>query len=385
MIINKKNFWLSVFIILSSILNTGCWNYREINKLAVVAGVAIDKGDNDQYIVTVEIIKIGMGKEGITTAKQITMKGKTIFDAVRNEISLTGKRLYWSHTKVVIISKEVAEGGILEILDWFNRDSETRGDINILVSKEKTAKEILKSTGITENILSFEFDEMLENQKSISKAPVIEMWNFINDLEMSGIVATLPVIRLEELNHQKFPRIIGTGVFKKDKLIGFLDGEKTKDMLFIKDEIKGGLIVINEPKKDIKTPVSLEIFANKTKLEPVINKNDIKINIKIDTTVALDEIDGDEHYTEEKKLLKLERGAEKELKKRVENCIKYVQTEYGVDIFGFGAKIREENPRVWNEIAGGWHDQFKNLSVNVTTKIQIKGSAMLAEPIEMGD
>ncbi|MCL6571498.1 MAG: Ger(x)C family spore germination protein, partial [Bacillus sp. (in: Bacteria)] len=344
-----------------------------------------DKGDNDQYIVTVEIIKIGMGKEGITTAKQITMKGKTIFDAVRNEISLTGKRLYWSHTKVVIISKEVAEGGVLGILDWFNRDSETRGDINILVSKEKTAKEILNSTGITENILSFEFDEMLENQKSISKAPMREMWNFINDLEMSGIVATLPVIRLEELNHQKFPRIIGTGIFKKDKLIGFLDGEKTKDMLFIKDEIKGGLIVINEPKKDIKTPVSLEIFANKTKLEPMINKNDIKINIKIDTTVALDEIDGDEHYTEEKNLLKLERGAEKELKKRVENCIKYVQTEYGVDIFGFGAKIREENPRVWNEIAGGWHDQFKNLSVNVTTKIQIKGSAMLAEPIEMGD
>ncbi|MBT2736390.1 Ger(x)C family spore germination protein [Bacillus sp. ISL-7] len=379
----RKLLWMKFITFLCLILITGCWNYREIDKLAIVAGVAIDKDKNGQYLITAEIVQINSGMEAQST--QITMQGKTIFDAVRNEISLSGSKLYWSHTKAVIISKDIAEEGILRIVDWFNWDSETRADLNLLVSREKTAREVLVGQGVTENIKSFEIDEMLKNEKSLSKAPVTEIWKFINDLEAPGIVAVLPTIKFKKSNQQKLPQLMGTAMFKKDKLIGFLNPDLTKDMLFVKDEVKGGLIVVGGKEKAIKTPLSLEIFKNETKVEPVFQNQDITFNIKIKTRVALDEFEGRENYTDEEVLKKLESNVEKELKRKVENCIKTVQSEYGVDIFGFGAKIREENPRKWNEIAINWENKFKDVKVHVTTSVHIKGSGMLADPLEMGD
>ena len=91
---------LILIILINSIFNAGCWNYREVEKISTVAGVAIDKGVNNQYKMTVEIIQISSGKDSKMASKIITEEGKTMFDAARNIISLTGRRLYWSHARL---------------------------------------------------------------------------------------------------------------------------------------------------------------------------------------------------------------------------------------------------------------------------------------------
>jgi spore germination protein KC len=382
----KNIIVLSIIALLSLTVLTSCWNYREIDKIAVVAGVAIDKTSDNQYLVTAEIIQLqGGGTDVKSTSTRITMKGKTIFDAVRNEISLSGKKLFWSHTKVVIISEKIAEDGMIRILDWLNRDSETRAEIDILVSKEKTAREIFNSKPVTDPILSFELDEMLKNQISLSKAPVTEIWKVINDFEMPGIVAVLPVVKLSRQDDHRNAQIMGTAIFKKDKLVGYLNGEQTKDMLFVKDEVEGGLIIAGGQGNIIPKPISLEIFKNKTKLKSVSKGNDVKININIETSVGIDEIEGSKNYMNAEFNKKMEKKIERDLKIRVVKIIKHVQEEYAVDIFGFGAKIREDKPRLWNRIESNWENEFKNLPVTVSTKVNIQGSGMQAEPIERGD
>lgn len=381
----NRIFPLILTVFLNTAILAGCWNYREVEKLTIVAGLAIDKIENEKYQITAEIVEIGGGKEVQPISKIITMEGSTIFDAVRNEISLAGKKLYWSHTKVVILSKEIAREGIIRVIDWINRDSETRSNVLIFVSKEKTAKDIFKGTGITNQIMSFELAEMAKNEKFLSKAPITELWGFVKKMQTPGIVAILPAIHLNQSSSNKSPQILGTAIFDKDKLIGFLSGEETKNLLFVLDDIKGGLLITNAINGKKQTPISLEIFKSKTKTTPVIQNNKVKFNIQINTTVAFDEISGDVKILEENKVMKLEEYAGKELKKRVENCIKHVQSSYGVDIFGFGAKLREENPNVWNQIAGRWDNgEFKDLEVNVKANVHIKGSGMLSNPVEKG-
>ena len=73
------------------------------------------------------------------------------------------------------------------------------------------------------------------------------------------------------------------------------------------------------------------------------------------------------------------------IKNRIEKLIKKVQTDYGVDIFGFGAKLRENKPKVWNTVEANWADTFKTLKVNVEAKVHIKNSAMLSKPLEVGE
>jgi spore germination protein KC len=113
----RKWLLLTIVILLNGIFISGCWNYREVEKLAIVAGVAIDKGENNPYKITFEILQVSGGKEAKTVSKIISMEGRTIFDAVRNAISLSGKKLYWSHTKIVVISKDIARNGILRVVD----------------------------------------------------------------------------------------------------------------------------------------------------------------------------------------------------------------------------------------------------------------------------
>jgi spore germination protein KC len=382
---NRKWIWLTILILLNGIFIPGCWNYREVEKLAIIAGVAIDKGENNPYKITFEIIQNSGGKDSKAVSKIITMEGRTIFDAVRNAISLSGKKLYWSHTKIVVISRDIAKNGILRVVDWYNRDSETRSDVNLLISREKTAGEILEGKGVTNEIKSFDLIETLKNEKSLSKAPTTEIWKFINDLESPGIVNVIPTVSFNKSENISTPQVMGLAIFKKAKLIGFLNGRESKSVLFVKDEVKGGLL-LQGVQGNKATPVSLEIFKSKTKMEPIVKANhEIEFDLNIHTTVALDEIAGSENLTDEEQLKKLKTNTENMLKNRVENCIKKVQSEYGADIFGFGVKLHEEKPLIWKVMANNWEDKFKELKVNVKVKVDIKGSGTFSKPIKMGD
>ena len=376
---------LVLLLVVTSFLVTGCWNYREIDRIAIVAGVAIDKGEKEKYKITAEIIQVSGGSSPKTTSQLITMEGNSIFDAARNGISLTGKRLYWSHNKVIIISKKIAEKGVVSVMDWYNRDSETRFDVNILISKGDCASEILTGKKTTDQIKSFELNDMIKNQKSLSKAPQSDMVIFFNALEGEGIVPALPTIELKKINGKKLPSIMGTAVFKRDKLVGYLNSKDTKSYLVIKDEIKGGLIVEKVKKKDKTSPVTLEVFKSKTKVTPIINGKDVKMSIKIDTETAIDEIDGETNVIDDKGRKKLESLAAETLKTQVEDVIKKVQKEYGADIFGFGSKVNQKDPEVWKRIGNDWDKKFKNLEVSVDAKVHIRNSAMLSKPLKVGE
>lgn len=382
----KIRIVLLIFIILvNSIFTTGCWNYREVDEFSIVAGVAVDKGIKNRFQITVEIIQISGGKDTKTTSKTITTEGKTIFDAARNMIALSGKRLYWAHTKVIILSKKVANEGVIKAIEWYNRDAETREGVHMLVSERESAKEILDARGSGEDIMSFSLDEMIKNQVSLSKAPIVDILKFDIESKNKGSSAIIPAVNLKQIDGKIAPEIVGTAIIKKDKLVGFLNAEETKDLIFIRNEIKGGLLIELMQEKDVLTSVSLEIFKNKTKVKPVVDGKDIEINLNVNTTVAIDEINGTGNFFDEEGKMKLEQSAGNTLKKRIESLIEKMQLKYDADIFGFGARLWEDEPQVWNSVGNNWEEVFKHLKVNVKTDVHIRNSAILSKSLEEGD
>lgn len=383
----KLKIILVAFIILiNSISATGCWNYREIEKMSIVAGIAIDKGTKNRFQVTVEIIKISSGKEAKMTSETITTEGKSMFDVARNIIAVTGKKLYWGHSKIIILSKKIASEGVTKVIDWYNRDAETREDVHIFVSKRESAKEIFNDSNSIEDIKSLELEETAHNQKNLGKAPIRDIMEFDIESKTKGASVVIPAIDLRQTNGKMAPEVMGTAIIKNDKLVGFLNGEETKEMMFIRNEIKGGILVEEIQEQKAPIVVSLEIFKNKTKVTPVTYDNkDIEMNLNIDTTAAIDEIEGTENFIEDEGRIKLEKNAENTLKRQIEFLIQKVQSEYDADIFGFGEKLREDKIQVWNNVGDDWEKVFKNLKVNVKTKVHIKNSAVLSKTLKEGD
>ncbi len=389
----KVKFILFCIIVLSSTsIVTGCWNYREIESLAIVAGTAVDKGVNSRYKLTVEIVRITGGRDSKPESKLITTEGNTVFDCARNAITISGKKLYWSHNKFLIISKDIAREGVVDLIDWFNRDAETRANIHLFVSTEKTAAEILIGEQITEPILSFELDNMLKNEDELSKAPRSEIETFGNNMRGQGISASVATIKMKATEKGKTPGIGGTALFSGDKLVGFLNEEETKDLLFVKDEIKGGLLTqeVQTKQKDSKNqktykfPIAYEIFKSKTKLKPKFNDNNISFDLQIETVVSLAELGGSIDLVSEAGSKELAKITEASCERQIENTIKKVQQEYGVDVFGFGKKIHEDHNKIWKKVKNNWEEYFKRAKVNVSVKLDVKGSSMLSKPLEVG-
>lgn len=376
---------LIIIILMNSIFASGCWNYREVDEYSIVAGLAIDKSMKNGFQMTVEIIKISAGRESKTTSEIITIEGKTMFDAARKIITLNGKKLYWAHAKVVILSKQVASEGVMKALEWYNRDAETRENVYLLVSKKPTAKEIFKEQPISEEIKSFELEEMIKNQVSISKAPIIDIMKYDIESRTKGISPIIPAVDLIESAGKITAQVEGTAIIKHDKFVGFLNAQETKDLIFIRNEIKGGIINEGIEEKQEPTKVSLEIFSNKTKITPITNGKQIKVNINVNTTVAIDEVEGKAKIFDEEGIKKLEQTSSDALKKRIEVLINKVKSEYGADIFKFALKLNEDKPKVWKSVSEDWDEVFANISVDVKSKVHIKNSATLSNSIEEGD
>ncbi|PKM94848.1 MAG: hypothetical protein CVU84_07950 [Firmicutes bacterium HGW-Firmicutes-1] len=364
---------------------TGCWNYREVEKLGIVAGVAIDYNkETKKYLVTTEILDIKGGKENTTNTQIISTEGDTIFDAIRNLLQDPGRKLYFSHTKVLIISKDIAESGILSVIDVMNRQEETRHDIDILISSDK-ASEVFACKKNASEILSYKIsDTLLVSQENLPIAPKVDLWQFINQVSAEDEAGILPIIHeVYEKDNVKL-EISGAGIFKGQKLIGYLNGEDAHMLLFVRDEIKDGLLVIEDLYEDKKTKVTLELLNNKTKITPYYSEDKLIMKINIKSEAVLGENMGLEDFSSEEGMKKLKNVAEKKIKNEVTELINKVQKQSGSDVFKFGKAIRVKRPDLWEQFNKNWDAIFLLVEIDVDVDMQIKNSGIQGKPIKVG-
>lgn len=382
----------SVSKILSALLSvamlislSGCWNYSEIDDMSIVAGVAIDKyKKEDNLQLTVEMVDTQGGmQQSQASFKMISLTGNTIFDIARNMISVTGKKLLWSHARVIILSEEVAREGLIKVIDWYSRDTETRADVFLFVSSEKNAREVLNLNSETKTIISYELAQMMNDETFTSTAPVVQIWDFIDKLETLGNSAVAPLIDISEKNGQKNEHVNGTAVFMGDRMVGKLNGEETKYSLFAKDKIKGGVLEV-ENAKGIPT-YSLEILSSRTKVKPKWVDGRLEMQIRTVTHTGLDEAMSAEGFAGDESIEAIEKRAGEALQQKILSVIRKVQQEYHADIFGFGEVIHEEMPKTWRGLKEKWPEEFTGLNVKVSSEIIIQSTAKTSRTIKLGD
>ncbi|QZY54578.1 Ger(x)C family spore germination protein [Crassaminicella profunda] len=382
--IKKKIFLLMICI--SICVLSGCWNYKEIDDTRLVAGMALDYDEKkNEYITTIEIINPASKKETIMSGELYKSRGKLPFDGVRDIIMKTGRKLYWAHAKTIIISQNIAEKKIISILDYIYRDAEFREDMRLMVSKEKTAKEILEMYEEKKvyPIRAFHLDDVVESEKSTGKYHCGQVWKFIKDLYAEGVSSTLPAIRNISVGGKIHPYIGGLAVFKGEKMVGWLDELETQGFLWVTDHIEGGVVVVESKMNEKSTLVTLEILKNKTKIKPIYKEDEIVMKIDIETDVMIGEIGGVQDFIGKEGRIILKKDTEKQIKTQVENVIKKVQKDYDSDIFKFSKSIKKEMPDMWKKIKPDWDKVFKDLKTDINVVVNIKGSALKSKPIKV--
>jgi spore germination protein KC len=378
------NRCIQIILVMACILFlNGCWNYREIEQMTIVQGLAIDQADG-QFLITIESIAPKGGDAMIMEPDLTSAEGETIFDVVRNLIMTTGRRVYWSHAKVIIISEDIAREGITPVLDYVTRDAEMRENMWILLSREATAKTILEGKVKMHDTISIHLDDMMDAQKNISKYNAMELWRLQEGISAVGLSPSIPTVTMHRNKDEEISLAYGAAIFKKDRMVGWLNGIETRAMLLTRGELKGGLLVIPNVGKT-NTDVTLEIFKSTTKLHPSVKNNELIMNIDVETEVNIADIAGTEDFISEPGRQVLTEDAEKSVKIQIEDTIRKVQKQWESDVFDFGGVVNRELPEYWKNNKTRWSEVFVRIKPEVNVNIKIRGSALTSKPVKLGD
>lgn len=379
-----NRFLLLLLIIFICFSLIACWNYRELDSIYIVSGLAIDKNkETGLYDVSVEVVNIkDTDFEPNINSQIIEFSGEAVFEAVRDMIRASSKKLYFGHATTLVVSEDVAKEGILPAIDWIARDQEPRLSIEVFISREETAKEILDTKSLATDIRLFEIDTMVSQNRNIIEVPVLQVYELINQLAIPKTHSVLPTIIIASVHGNQTNVLSGGAVLNKDRLEGYLSEEDILPYLFIRDNAKSGQIKVHNDNshKDI---IILEIFDNTTKIDYTLYGDNIKFYVKTNTEVSIGELNTKVDYISELGRNELRSLAEESLKSDIEGIIKKVQDEFGLDIFGFGNLIRKRDPKVWKQIEKDWDTIFREIDVQVDCNINIRNSGHIFKPIEV--
>ena len=378
----KKKILKMTMLLVIVLSLTGCWDYVGLNEITIITGIAIDKDPKtNKYDLTFEFVDLGgSAKDKTVSTKMIETTGTTIFDAVRNAKKRVMNKLYFSNAEVIIISKDIAKSiGIKSVINWFVRDAELRETINLIISDEKKAKDVLEGCVVDGTSTAFEVKKIVESDNIVtSSTKSVELYKAYNAIESKTQALVLPLFSKVKNDNKEAVEATGLAVFKKDKQIGDLNAVESKYYLFINNSIKGGILPLKyDSKNDTSNNVSLEISNSTTTKSFSYKDGKIKLFILTNTEVFLGEFDEQDHSLDETDIGKIEKEAEKMLKKNMLKVIEKSKKKFKHDIFGFSNIVYEHDPKLWNKINKNWDKLFMKADIEVISKVNITNSALL--------
>ena len=363
------------------ILLTGCYNYRELNDLAIVSAISVSK-ENNKYKVNIQVVN--PKKEQDTSSSNepdfITYKsnGPSLQEAFRLVIKESPKKIYGAQMQILIIDENIAKDGLEDILDFFARDPEIRNEFYVLIGKSKDILEILTPLDniSSQNIM----DSLTANNKYLGYANLITFNDLLANYQNNNIEIALPSLELKGSSKEGDKEetleksvsdasviLSNIGVFKNNKLLGYLTEEDSLAYNFVMDNVTNTIITTNY--KDNQYIVN-EIIDSKTSLEAKPKDNKIKITITGKSSIS--ELNYNIDLTKEKNIKKVQKDLNEKIEKMIKDSIKNVIKEYNTDIYGFKDLYYKTDSKYFKKIKDNWDTEiFNNIEIDVSSKIEI--------------
>ncbi|PJI06665.1 MULTISPECIES: Ger(x)C family spore germination protein [Clostridium] len=371
-------------IIVFSLLQTGCWNAREINELAFVLSVGIDKTD-DGFKVTAQIASpetYSKTSSGSGTGKAkpfwiVSSKGKTVFEAIRNMAAKSSRRIFWSHIKIILIGEQLARSNTLEIFDFFTRNPELRLRTLVAVTPGE-AEKVLEIEPVMEKDPAISLEKIIETNNLTGKSYSIMLKDFLEDCIDPYVSPVTSRIIVDKSNSQTAVKTSGAYVFKGTKLYNPLNEEETRGLLWIKNKMNGSIMVVSCPYDH--QPVTLEIKSAKSSIKSYVKNGVPHFTIKVKVSAIITEQGCSTNFNDQKKLRELERALEMSISSDMQYTVA-ASKDMQIDFLGLSRILHTQHKNEWHQISSKWDKLFEKSDTNLVVKVDIN-HVSLAKPLQ---
>lgn len=391
-----------------------------LDNLAYIMAIGIDIGDTATYKISFQVSTIYSSSQSASDAnsgesssdsKTPSFTVRTIeCDSIDSGINIINtyvdKTVDLSHCKLLLLSEELANQGIVPIIYSLVNKIEIRPDCNLIVSRipdtefakdsKPSIEELLPlfydvtsntkiESGYTENITLTDFYSSLKCTSCEPTAILGTVRNSKNS-PSNNYPETIGVDKANEnvtsITDEPIVEILGLSVFKNDKLVGNLSGIETVCYLILSNKLDNCSISIPSPFEN-NGSIDLYLYLNHSpKIKVSISNGTpyVTVNASLDAKISSLNSSSSNLNTNLTSDLanQIEISAENYLTNQIYEYLYKTSTEFNSDITGIGrfAKKNFSTLQDWNEY--NWLATYSSSAFNINLNLSIKSGYLLS-------
>lgn len=379
----RNKFVVITILLLSFSMLSGCWSNKEIRELALVMAAAVDAGEGEgEYNLTLQLAKTLPGSNGDKSSREtgysnISESSKGLQMAVEALSVQTDRKIYMGHNQIIVVSKQVAENGLIDIIDFFTRDPENRYTVNIYVA-ENDAKQILDINGAHELLPAIYLPGILNAQLDYGESGLASMFSFVTDFLSKTNAPFLPIINpVEDGSEDPRASLSGTAVFRDDKMVTTLDFFET-ELLLLANNRGNDMVMQLENEEGYLT---ITVMSSQSNMKAVYNGDTLEkmvLSIEIDAEISESSMSFD--ILKESDRQKINDMITKKLKDGYSGLISHTQ-EFGTDVIGFGDLLYRFHYHKAEAMFTDWNETYKTLPIEVNITVDTTSSGTLGSTL----
>lgn len=378
----------------------GCWDSVELNRRAIVSGVAIDRGEGEEekFVLSFQVIVAdeisGENARGISPVALYTGKGHTMYEALANASRQTARFLSLGHVRVLVISEKLAREGIKDMLDVLERESDTRLTSLIFIAKNQTARDIMSTMTVFSKIPANDLVEKLDTtSKHFGYNYRMEVDDVIRGIQVRG---GGPVINgvitdgsredadtndnMKTIAPHAVLKVTELAAFKDDRLIGWLKGDIALATALLHNKIKGYPAVIRYPGAGF---LAFNVYQSQLEVEvKAADPEHPVFTVKISQQASIKESPNSLDLTSPETLQNLSPILTEDTEEKIKAAIEAAKKNKS-DYIGFGLAMERKNPQGWKKVRDHWEDVFAACEFRIEADAVIRHTDMRSNSFQV--
>lgn len=339
-------------------LGSGCWSRRELEGLAYILVMGIDKTETGRIKLVAQVGLPAQSEGEGPTIHVLTAEGRDITEAIDVLFGQTTKRPFLSHIRLIIISENLAKDGITQVIDYIRRDIRLRLNVKVAVTSD-------------------ELEDLLKIETRLSSQPalaLIDLFNFNAERSRVARVEAMDLVamHLEPDLQVYLPKVtkgedtykLGETVFfSGDRMVGELDRNLTPGLLFLQNRVRGGVFTVPCGRSGNATT---QVLSSRTRVQTFWEDERLRVIVDVAITGKLIEL----ACTQDEEAA-LEDALAHYIINRMDDVIKLAQ-ERRSDYIGFSFRFRRDHPHIWQQVHGRWADVLEDADFDLRCRVTLR-------------
>jgi len=358
----------------------GCWDRWEIEERGFIMGVGLDLAKERPeaepvYAITLQKVlpgQAGFGARGQGGGGQgepvynITTLNPSIFAGIREVATRVYRQPFMDKLLIIVVGEDLARRDLQKPLDFFLRNPRLRWNVRLFVTSGE-AREIIAINQIQEPITSIYLSRLAENDHHITHFPPRSNLGDADPALKTG--KSFVLARIE--GSEKEAKLAGAGVFKRSRLVGWLDEFETSGLRFLTGEVRGGAVAVTLRQEGH----IFRIAGVRVNCWPRVVNGELRFAINVWLEGDLAEDQSRQRAMEIGYLQEIEERVAAKVKTWMEAALVKLQREYRADVVGFGRQVEKRYPDWWQEVKDEWEEElFPHVPVDINVQAFIRRS-----------